>query len=89
MNCEKCPASKICDVTCIKDSDECKANQKAFKSFTGEGKVKKMSIEELVNLIDDVGCKHCAYRQTEQCHPTLSCKEGIRKWLTSEVQDEK
>lgn len=48
-------------------------------------KIKSMDIDELAHLLEcDCYCCVC-YPETGPC--SLPCKEGVKKWLESEVND--
>ena len=58
-------------------------------------RIKNMSIDNLANFIDEIGaCRLCKYKGTYNCYAegyvgTLTCFNGIKEWLESDVEDNK
>lgn len=48
-----------------------------------------MSFFEMLEFINDIGsCETCSRRGTSDCGEVESCKEYIREWLDSEVEED-
>lgn len=85
--CKGCPVINFCDSRCKENSDECRANRIAYDK-TRAGKIRKMSTEELVELLFSSCCDKCVnLKEQNKCNPydEPRCKENIRKWLEEEV----
>ncbi len=50
--------------------------------MTNADKIRQMSNEELVELLD---CDFCIYKGKRYCH--IECEEGIKAYLESEVEE--
>lgn len=59
--------------------------------MTNYEKIKNMSVEELAELLNTYGCAKCAFEAGEgiYCYKASEqgCKEGIRIWLDSEIDN--
>lgn len=57
--------------------------------MTNFEKIKRMSFFEMLEFINDIGnCETCSRRGTSDCGEVESCKEYIREWLDSEVEED-
>ena len=52
-------------------------------------RIKAMSIEEMAEFIDELGCTLCEKCKYEDnnCIPYEECVNGLKLWLESEVKD--
>ena len=55
--------------------------------MTNYEKIKAMDIDELAELFQG-DCTFCVCFSDPRCF-SLSCKEGVKKWLESEAEDKK
>lgn len=53
---------------------------------TNGDRLRKMSDEELAELLDNSQCAHCAYE--EGCDDNAECSRGILEWLRKKVDED-
>lgn len=55
--------------------------------MTNYERIKSMSIDEMVELISKGEC-YCCKQTTDQFCVEMTCEQGIKQWLESEVETE-
>lgn len=56
--------------------------------MTNFERIRNMTTEEMATLLESAACQCCAYCHLVPCS-FKSCKDGIKKWLEQEADDER